>query len=133
LDYSLVTRGAKALNDKFVDHSEILGIMSPDTYKKYSDLRELASSGMYLTPPDQIANITLLSNAQMKTNYSSNKTRMYMLRPQSALLALFGNFELELNERYADFDHAAAMIVLRTDFAMLDPEHLFIATNLPTG
>ena len=133
VDYSLVTRGAKALNDKFVDHSEILGIMSPDTYKKYSDLRELASSGMYLTPPDQIANITLLSNAQMKTNYSSNKTRMYMLRPQSALLALFGNFELELNERYADFDHAAAMIVLRTDFAMLDPEHLFIATNLPTG
>ena len=133
LDYSLVTRGAKALNDKFVDHSEILGIMSPDSYKKYSDLRELASSGMYLTPPDQIANITLLSNAQMKTNYSSNKTRMYMLRPQSALLALFGNFELELNERYADFDHAAAMIVLRTDFAMLDPEHLFIATNMPTG
>lgn len=133
VDYSLVTRGAKALNDKFVDHSEILGIMSPDSYKKYSDLRELASSGMYLTPPDQISSITLLSNAQMKTNYSSNKTRMYMLRPKSALLALFGNFELELNERYADFDHAAAMIVLRTDFAMLDPEHLFIATNMPTG
>jgi hypothetical protein len=56
-----------------------------------------------------------------------------MLRPASSLLALFGNFELELNERYADFDHAAAMIVLRTDFAMLDPEHLFIATNLPTA
>jgi hypothetical protein len=133
VDYSLVTRGAKALNDKFVDHSEILGIMSPDSYKKYSDLRELASSGMYLTPPDQISDITLLSNAQMKTDYSTNKTRMYMLRPKSALLALFGNFELELNERYADFDHAAAMIVLRTDFAMLDPEHLFIATNMPTG
>ena len=133
VDYSLITRGAKALNDKFVDHSEIIGIMSPNTYKKYSDLRELSASGMYLTPPDQINQITLINNAQVKTNYSTDKTRLYMLRPASSLLALFGNFELELNERYADFDHAAAMIVLRTDFAMLDPEHLFIATNLPTA
>jgi len=133
VDYSLITRGAKALNDKFVDHSEIIGIMSPNTYKKYSDLRELSASGMYLTPPDQINQITLINNAQVKTNYSTDKTRLYMLRPASSLLALFGNFELELNERYADFDHAAAMIVLRTDFAMLDPEHLFVATNLPTA
>ena len=50
LDYNLVTRGAKALNDKFVDHSEMIGLISPNTYQKFSDLRELASSGAYLTP-----------------------------------------------------------------------------------
>jgi hypothetical protein len=132
VDYSLVTRGAKELNNKFVDHNEMLGIISPVTYQMYSNLREESTSGSYLMPPPQIAPITILSNAQVKTDYSSNKTRLYMFRPQSSLLALFGNFELELNERYADFDQAAAMIVLRTDFKFLDPEHLFIATNLPT-
>lgn len=134
LDYSLVTRGAKALNDKFVDHSEMIGLISPNTYQKFSDLRELASSGMYLTPPDQVNMIPIISNAQIKTNYGAgtNRTKLYMMRPQSSILALFGTFEMELNERYAEFDHAAALIAFRADFAFLDPEHLFIATNLPT-
>ena len=44
-----------------------------------------------------------------------------------------GNFEIELNERYAEFDHAAYMLVFRSDFVFRDPEHLFIATNLPTA
>lgn len=134
LDYNLVTRGAKALNDKFVDHTEMIGLISPNTYQKFSDLRELASSGMYLTPPAQIANIPIISNAQIRTNYGAgtNRTKLYMMRPQSSILALFGTFEMELNERYAEFDHAAAMIAFRADFAFLDPEHLFIATNVPT-
>lgn len=132
LDYSLITRGAKALNDKFVDHNEMIGLISPNTYQKFSDLRELASSGMYLTPPAQIANIPLIANAQVKTDYSTNKTKLYMMRPESSILALFGNFEIELNERFAEYDHAAALIVFRSDFAFLDPEHLFIATNIPT-
>lgn len=133
-DYSLVTRGAKALNDKFVDHSEMLGLISPNTYQKFSDLRELGSSGVYLTGPSQIANIPILSNAQIRTNYGAgtNRTKLYMMRPASSILALFGTFEMELNERYAEFDHAAALIAFRSDFAFLDPEHLFIATNLPT-
>ena len=133
LDYSLITRGAKALNDRFVDHSEMVTLISPNTYQKFSNLRELSSSGMYLTPPDQINMIPLISNAQVKQNYNSDKTRLYMMRPESSILALFGNFEMELNERYAEFDHAAALIVFRSDFAFLDPEHLFIATNLPTA
>ena len=134
LDYNLVTRGAKALNDKFVDHNEMIGLISPNTYQKFSDLRELASSGMYLTPPAQIANIPIISNAQIKTNYGAgtNRTKLYMMRPQSSIMALFGTFEMELNERYAEFDHAAALIAFRADFAFLDPEHLFVATNLPT-
>jgi HK97 family phage major capsid protein len=134
LDYNLVTRGAKALNDKFVDHSEMIGLISPNTYQKFSDLRELASSGMYLTPPDQVNMIPIISNAQIKTNYGAgtNRTKLYMMRPASSILALFGTFEMELNERYAEFDHAAALIAFRADFAFLDPEHLFIATNLPT-
>ena len=134
LDYSLVTRGAKALNDKFVDHSEMIGLISPNTYQKFSDLRELSSSGAYLTPPDQINMIPIISNAQIKTNYGAgtNRTKLYMMRPASSILALFGTFEMELNERYAEFDHAAALIAFRADFAFLDPEHLFIATNLPT-
>jgi hypothetical protein len=134
LDYSLVTRGAKALNDKFVDHSEMLGLISPNTYQKFSDLRELGSSGVYLTGPSQIANIPILSNAQVKTNYGAgtNRTKLYMMRPASSILALFGTFEMELNERYAEYDHAAALIAFRSDFAFLDPEHLFIGTNLPT-
>ena len=133
-DYSLVTRGAKALNDKFVDHSEMIGLISPNTYQKFSDLRELASSGMYLTPPAQVGMIPIISNAQIKTNYgaSTNRTKLYMMRPQSSILALFGTFEMELNERFAEYDHAAALIAFRADFAFLDPEHLFIATNLPT-
>ena len=133
LDYSLVTRGAKALNDRFVDHSEMVTLISPNTYQKFSNLRELTSSGMYLTPPDQINMIPLISNAQVKQNYNTDKTRLYMMRPESSILALFGNFEMELNERYAEFDHAAALIAFRSDFAFLDPEHLFIATNLPTA
>jgi HK97 family phage major capsid protein len=133
LDYSLITRGAKALNDRFVDHSEMVTLISPNTYQKFSNLRELTSSGMYLTPPDQINMIPLISNAQVKQNYNTDKTRLYMMRPESSILALFGNFEMELNERYAEFDHAAALIVFRSDFAFLDPEHLFIATNLPTA
>ena len=133
VDYSLITRGAKALNDRFVDHSEMVTLISPNTYQKFSNLRELSSSGMYLTPPDQINMIPLISNAQVKQNYNSDKTRLYMMRPESSILALFGNFEMELNERYAEFDHAAALIVFRSDFAFLDPEHLFIATNLPTA
>ena len=134
LDYSLVTRGAKALNDKFVDHSEMIGLISTNTYQKFSDLRELSSSGAYLQLPSQIANIPLIANAQIKTNYGAgtNRTKLYMMNPSSSIMALFGNFELELNERYAEFDHAAAMIVFRSDFAFLDPEHLFVATNLPT-
>ena len=134
LDYSLVTRGAKALNDKFVDHSEMIGLISPNTYQKFSDLRELSSSGSYLTPPAQINMIPIISNAQIKTNYGAgtNRTKLYMMRPASSILALFGTFEMELNERYAEFDHAAALIAFRADFAFLDPEHLFIATNLPT-
>ena len=133
LDYSLVTRGAKALNDAFVNHEEMLGIISPNTYQKFSNLRELSSSGAYLTPPNQISMIPIISNAQVKTDYSTDKTRLYMFRPQTALLGLFGNFEIELNERYADFDHAAYMLVFRSDFVFRDPEHLFIATNLPTA
>lgn len=133
LDYSLITRGAKALNDVFVDHSEMIAIMSPNTHKKYSDLRELTSSGAYLMPPPQIGMIPMISNAQVKTNYSTDKTRLYMFRPESTLLALFGNFEIELNERFAEYDHAAYMLVFRSDFAFRDPEHLFIATNLPTA
>ena len=134
LDYNLVTRGAKALNDKFVDHSEMIGLISPNTYQKFSDLREEATSGAYLTPPLQIANIPIISNAQIKTNYGAgtNRTKLYMMRPASSILALFGTFEMELNERYAEFDHAAALIAFRADYAFLDPEHLFIATNLPT-
>jgi HK97 family phage major capsid protein len=133
LDYSLITRGAKALNDRFVDHSEMIAIMSPNTHNKYSDLRELTSSGAYLMPPPQIGMIPMISNAQVKTDYSSDKTRLYMFRPESTLLALFGNFEIELNERFAEYDHAAYMLVFRSDFAFRDPEHLFIATNLPTA
>jgi hypothetical protein len=133
LDYSLVTRGALALNNAFVDHSEMLGIISPNTYKKFSDLRELSSSGAYLTPPNQISMVPIIANAQVKTDYSTDKTRLYMFRPQTALLGLFGNFEIELNERYAEFDHAAYMLVFRSDFVFRDPEHLFIATNLPTA
>ena len=133
VDYSLVTRGAKALNDRFVDHSEMVGLISPNTYQKFSNLRELSTSGSYLFPPDQINMIPLISNAQVKQNYNTDKTRLYMMRPESSILALFGNFEMELNERYAEFDHAAALIVFRSDFAFLDPEHLFIATNLPTA
>jgi HK97 family phage major capsid protein len=134
LDYNLVTRGAKALNDKFVDHSEMIGLISPNTYQKFSDLREEATSGSYLMPPAQIGMIPIISNAQIKTNYGAgtNRTKLYMMRPQSSILALFGTFEMELNERYAEFDHAAALIAFRADFAFLDPEHLFIATNLPT-
>lgn len=134
LDYNLVTRGAKALNDKFVDHSEMIGLISPNTYQKFSDLREEASSGAYLTPPLQIGMIPIISNAQIKTNYGAgtNRTKLYMMRPQSSIMALFGTFEMELNERFAEFDHAAALIAFRADFAFLDPEHLFIATNLPT-
>jgi HK97 family phage major capsid protein len=133
LDYSLVTRGAKALNDRFVDHNEMVGLISPNTYQKFSNLRELSTSGSYLFPPDQINMIPLISNAQVKQDYNTDKTRLYMMRPASSILALFGNFEMELNERYAEFDHAAALIVFRSDFAFLDPEHLFIATNLPTA
>ena len=79
--------------------------------------------------------IPMLANAQVKTNYGTgtNKTKLYMFRPQTALLGLFGNFEIELNERYAEFDHAAYMLVFRSDFVFRDPEHLFIATNLPTA
>jgi hypothetical protein len=112
LDYSLVTRGAKALNDSFVDHSEMVGIISPNTYQKFSNLRELGSSGVYLNAPNQISMIPIISNAQVKTDYSTDKTRLYMFRPQTALLGLFGNFEIELNERYAEFDHAAYMLCL---------------------
>lgn len=133
LDYSLVTRGAKELNDRFVDHNEMIGLMNPNTYQKFSNLRELASSGMYLQPPAQISQIPLISNAQVKKDYSTDKTRLYMMRPESSILSLFGNFEMELNERFAEYDHAAALIVFRSDFAFLDPEHLFIATNLPTA
>jgi hypothetical protein len=117
-----------------VDHSEMLGLISPNTYQKFSDLRELGSSGVYLTGPSQIANIPILSNAQIKTDYGvgTNRTKLYMMRPQSSILALFGTFEMELNERYAEFDHAAALIAFRSDFAFLDPEHLFIASNMPT-
>jgi HK97 family phage major capsid protein len=132
VDYSLVTRGAKELNDRFVDHSEMITLISPNTHQKFSNLRELTSSGGYLALPDQIRMIPILSNAQVKTNYSSDKTRLYMFKPDTALLGLFGNFEIELNERYAEFDHAAYMIVFRSDFVFRDPEHLFIATNLPT-
>jgi len=128
-----VTRGALALNNAFVDHSEMVGIISPNTYKKFSDLRELSSSGAYLTPPNQISMVPIIANAQVKTDYSTDKTRLYMFRPQTALLGLFGNFEIELNERYAEFDHAAYMLVFRSDFVFRDPEHLFIATNLPTA
>lgn len=133
-DYSLITRGAKALNDKFVDHSEMIGLISPNTYQKFSDLRELSSSGSYLMPPAQIGMVPIISNAQIKTNYgaSTNRTKLYMMRPASSILALFGTFEMELNERYSEYDHAAALIAFRADFAFLDPEHLFIATNLPT-
>jgi hypothetical protein len=132
-NYNLITRGAKVLNEKFVDHAEMLGIISPNTYQKFSDLREGAGTGMYLAPPAQISMIPLIANAQVKTDYSTDKTRLYMFRPQTALLGLFGNFEIELNERYAEFDHAAYMLVFRSDFVFRDPEHLFIATNLPTA
>jgi HK97 family phage major capsid protein len=134
IDYDLVTRGARALNDKFVDHSEMVGLISTKTYQKYSNLRELDTEGMYLTPPSQISMIPLIANAQVKTNYgtSTNLTKMYMMRPASSILALFGTFEMELNERYAEFDHAAALIAFRADFAFLDPEHLFVASNIPT-
>jgi hypothetical protein len=77
--------------------------------------------------------IPMIANAQVKQDYSTDKTRLYMFRPETALLGLFGNFEIELNERYAEFDHAAYMIVFRSDFVFRDPEHLFIATNLPTA
>ena len=53
--------------------------------------------------------------------------------PLQVPYSLFGNFEIELNERYAEFDHAAYMLVFRSDFVFRDPEHLFIATNLPTA
>ena len=81
-----------------------------------------------------ISMIPLIANAQVKTNYgtSTNLTKMYMMRPASSILALFGTFEMELNERYAEFDHAAALIAFRADFAFLDPEHLFVASNIPT-
>jgi hypothetical protein len=128
-----VTRGAKALNDKFVDHAEMMTVMSPNTHQKFSNLRELATSGAYLQLPEQIRMIPMIANAQVKTDYSTDKTRLYMFRPETALLGLFGNFEIELNERYAEFDHAAYMIVFRSDFVFRDPEHLFIATNLPTA
>ena len=133
-DYDLVTRGAKALNDKFVDHSEMIGLISPNTYQKFSNLRELASSGMYLTPPAQVNMIPIISNAQIKTDYGvgTNRTKLYMMRPASSIMALFGTFEMELNERYAEFDHAAALIAFRADFAFLDPEHLFVVSNIPT-
>ena len=133
-DYDLITRGAKALNDKFVDHTEMIGLISPNTYQKFSNLRELDTEGMYLTPPAQITNIPIISNAQIRTNYGAgtNLTKLYMMRPQSSILALFGTFEMELNERFAEFDHAAAMIAFRADFAFLDPEHLFVASNIPT-
>jgi HK97 family phage major capsid protein len=133
-DYSLITRGAKLLNDKFVDHSEMVALLSSNTYQKYSDLREGSGTGMYLNPPAQVSMIPLVANAQIKTNYGTgtNRTKLYMMRPQSSILALFGTFEMELNERFAEFDHAAAMIAFRADFAFLDPEHLFIATNVPT-
>jgi len=133
VDYSLITRGAKELNDKFIDHEQIVTLMNPNTYQKYSNLRELSTSGSYLQMPEQIRNISMISNAQIKTNYSSNKTKLYMMNPASSILALFGNFEMELNERFAEYDHAAALIIFRSDFAFLDPEHLFIATNLPTA
>ena len=132
VDYSLITRGAKELNERFVDHGEMMAVMSPNTHQKFSNLRELSTSGAYLQLPEQIRMIPMISNAQVKTNYSSDKTRLYMFRPETALLGLFGNFEIELNERYAEFDHAAYMIVFRSDFVFRDPEHLFIATNLPT-
>jgi hypothetical protein len=133
VDYSLVTRGAKALNDKFVDHAEIMTVISPNTHQKFSNLRELSTSGAYLQLPEQIRMIPMIANAQVKQDYSTDKTRLYMFRPETALLGLFGNFEIELNERYAEFDHAAYMIVFRSDFVFRDPEHLFIATNLPTA
>ena len=133
-DYSLITRGARELNNRFVDHAEMLAIISPNTYQKFSDLREGTGTGMYLNAPSQVSMIPMLANAQVKTNYGTgtNKTKLYMFRPQTALLGLFGNFEIELNERYAEFDHAAYMLVFRSDFVFRDPEHLFVAENVIT-
>jgi len=131
-DYSLLTRGTRLLNTKFVSTQEIVTIMHPITYGQYSDLRELSSSGAYLMPPTQISTIPLLTNPAIKTNYTSNRTRLYMMRPQSAFLALFGSFEMDLQERYAELDHAAALAVFRADFCFKDPDHLFIGKGLPT-
>jgi len=132
-DYSLITRGLKTIQDYYGDQPDLITLVNPNTYKKFMDLRELSSSGSYLNPPAGIASMPYYVNPQIKTNYSTDKTKLYMLRPASSFMAMFGNFELELNERYADFDHAAALIVLRTDFAFLDAKHLFIATNIPTA
>lgn len=133
-DYSLITRGARELNNRFVDHAEMLAVISPNTYQKFSDLREGAGTGMYLNAPSQVSMIPMVSNAQVKTNYGAgtNKTKLYMFRPQTALLGLFGNFEIELNERFAEFDHAAYMLIFRSDMVFRDPEHLFVAENVIT-
>lgn len=131
-DYSLITKGAKLLSDKFVDHTEMVALLSTNTYQQYSDLREGAGTGMYLNIPSQVNMIPLIANAQIKTNYgaATNKTKLYMMRPESSIMALFGTFEMELNERFAEFDHAAVMIAFRADFAFLDPAHLFVAHNI---
>lgn len=130
-DYSLIVSGAKKLMDVYTPLNNMLAVMNPVLWAQLTNLAE--TTGKYIDAPGRLAGVEMMTNPEVLTNYSTDKTRIYMFDPAAVNLALFGTFEITLDQRYAEYDHAAAMAVFRADLKMPDVEKLCIIEPIATA
>lgn len=130
-DYSLLVSGAKKLLDVYTPLENILAVMNPVLWAQLTNLAE--TTGKYIDGPARLSPVQMMTNPEVPTNYSTDKTRIYMFDPTAVNLALFGNFEITLDQRYAEYDHAAALAVFRCDMKLPDVEKLVIVEPIATA
>lgn len=127
--YDKISEGVKKLLDKYVRLENIIGVMNPVAWLQLAKLFE-AGAG-YIDGPTAISQVRMMTNPEVLTTYATNtETRIYLFDPKQVILSLFGQFEITLNERYAEYDHAAAMFVFRCDFKVPDVETVCIVTDI---
>jgi len=124
-DYNKITEAAKKLMDKYTPIERMVAVMPPILWKQLADLQETTDA--YLDPPSRLTGMRMMTNPEVLETYNTNtETRIYVFDPMEITMALFGNYELTLVERYAEYDHAVAMSIFRADMKIHDVEKLCI-------
>ena len=120
----------ESLLSKNVNKQNIAAVVSPAVWSQIA--RFTCSDNHPINMPKELEGMRMIVSSAVADTYGagSDESRIYIGDWSQMFLGVSGNFEMTLNERFADFDMTGLLLLTRADMQIYDEEAMTIITNI---
>lgn len=128
--WHVIVEAIQALYDKNVDPSNISMIISPGAWGAIQKMASTDNQPLLRPEGLELANMFVTSLIPDNQGADNNDTTIFVGDLSKVNLYMDGQYTLNANQRYVEFDHNAAVMVMRADMQSFEPDHICKITGV---